>query len=444
MAPDRGHRVVTVLAVVSSSIAPIKCERCSAASIKHWANMQRVFYGWWIVAACLVATLLGNAFGLFGAGVYLHATIERSGWSIGLVSGAATLFYLVSAILLIPVGSWISRDGPRRVMAGGGVALFCGVVGIGHAAALWHLYAAFLALGLAWACLSTTAVATTLAPWFEKHQGRAVSIASLGASAGGMLGAPALLLGIGQIGFQATTLAAGSVGLAIILLLARLVLRRRPQDMGLFPDGETQPTSTSNRGTVAWSRRDALRTCALRSVIVTFGLGMMVQIGFLTHQVTLTAPLLGTSGASAVVSATAVAALCGRLLLVRFADRINERTTICGVLLFAAATLGFLALPLEAWMVICANVAFGFTVGNVTTLSAIIVRREFGSASFGSIFGAASCGIQLIAALGPGFYGVVHDAFGGYGPPLLAAAMLDVLAAASIVLCSGNAERGSK
>jgi MFS family permease len=398
---------------------------------------MRIFYGWWIVVACLLAALFGNALGLFGAGVYLYAAVEAKQLSIATVSGAATLFYFTSAVLLIPVGSWIARDGPRRVMAGGGLALFCGVVGIGRADQIWQAYAAFLALGIAWACLSTAAVATTLAPWFERHQGRATSLASLGASAGGMIGAPALVFGISQIGFPATTLAAGSIGLITIFSLACFVLRRRPQDMGLFPDGDTAEKAHL-RDSATWNRRDALRTCTLRSVVVAFGLGMMVQIGYLTHQMTLTAPVLGTGGASAVVSAAAVAALSGRLLLVQFADGVNQRMTACGVLLLAATALTVLALCMDPVAIILANVVFGLTVGNVTTLSAIIVRREFGAASFGPVFGMASCGIQLVAALGPSFYGILHDAFGSYGPPLLLAAVLDVVAAASIVACWHN------
>jgi MFS family permease len=395
---------------------------------------MKIFYGWWIVVACLVAALLGNALGLFGAGVYLHAAVETRQWSITAVSGAATLFYFVSAVLLIPVGSWIARDGPRRIMAAGGLALFCGVVGIGRADQIWQAYAAFFALGIAWACLSTTAVATTLAPWFEKHQGRAISIASLGASAGGMIGAPILVFGIGKIGFPATTAAAGAASLVIILLLASFVLKRRPQDLGLLPDGETSEKAHSGDG-ASWNRRASLRTCALRSVIVAFGLGMMVQVGYLTHQVTLTVPVLGIGGASAVVSLAAVAALCGRLLLVQFADRINQRMVACGVLILAAAALTILGLRTDPIAVVFANAVFGLTVGNVTTLSAIIVRREFGPASFGSVFGMASCGIQLLAALGPSFYGVLHDRFGSYSQPLLLAAVLDLAAAASIVIC---------
>ena len=161
---------------------------------------------------------------------------------------------------------------------------------------------------------------------------------------------------------------------------------------------------------------------------------MMVQIGFLTHQIALTAPLLGAAGASATVAATALAALLGRLVLVRFADRVDARVTACAVLLLAAATLGALALfPVPA-VLVGASLAYGLTVGNVTTLSPIIVRREFGVASFGTLFGAASTGIQLAAAMGPGFYGVLYDASGGYGLPLLIAAALDILAAALVVL----------
>ena len=65
-------------------------------------------------------------------------------------------------------------------------------------------------------------------------------------------------------------------------------------------------------------------------------------------------------------------------------------------------------------MLVAGSVLMGMTIGNVTTLAPIIVRREFGAASFGAVYGIASCVIQLATALGPSFYGLLHDAFGGY------------------------------
>jgi predicted MFS family arabinose efflux permease len=294
-------------------------------------------------------------------------------------------------------------------------------------------------MGVGWACLSTTALATTIAPWFEKYQGRAISIASLGASAGGMTGAPVLLFGIKQIGLELTTEIAGLVTILVLLPLVWAVLRHRPADMGLFPDGEPANRLTRTEAIPRWTRAAALRTGALRGVMVGFGLGMMVQIGFLTHQVTLLTQSLTVGWVSATVSLTAIAALGGRLALVRFADQIDPRRTAAVALLLAAGALAVLALFPQPFAVIGASIVFGLTVGNVTTLQPIIVRREFGAASFGAVFGLASCGIQLVTALGPGFYGLLHDAYGGYAVPLLSASALDILAAAVVV--SGRQQR---
>jgi hypothetical protein len=94
---------------------------------------MRVFYGWRIVAACMLCSLVGNALGLFGAGVYLHEVITANGWTTGFVSGAVTLFYVISALLLMPVGTGIEHYGPRPIIALGGIALAGGVIEIGHA-----------------------------------------------------------------------------------------------------------------------------------------------------------------------------------------------------------------------------------------------------------------------------------------------------------------------
>ena len=395
--------------------------------------MTRLFHGWRMVGACLVAALLANALGLFGAGVYLRQLVEEKGWTTGQVSGAITLFYLVSAVLQIPVGGIIARCGPRPVFAAGTRALCAGVAGIGRVEALWQTYVAFIVMGCGWACLSMTAVATALAPWFEKYQGRAVSIASLGASVGGIAGVPILLFGIAQAGFAATTTVAAIVALAVLMPLSWFVLKHRPQDIGLLPDGADGRAAIAAAAPARrWTRADALRTAGLRSVMVAFGIGMLVQVGFVTHQVTMLAPVLGAAGTSATVSATAVAALVSRLLLSRFADQIDARLTTAGVLLCAAAALASIGLwPVPAVMV-TACLVFGATIGNVTTLSPVIVRREFGAASFGPVFGITSCAIQLATGVGPSFYGLLHDGFGGYRVPLLLAATMDLVAVGAI------------
>jgi MFS family permease len=403
--------------------------------------MSRIFYGWRIVAVCLVAAVFANALGLFGAGVYLHALVESRSWTTGLVSGAITLFYVTSALLLVPVGGIIGRAGPQPVFAAGGAALALGVAAIGHVTAPWQVYAVFVVMGIGWACLSTTAVATTLAPWFERYQGRAVSIASLGASVGGMAGTPILLFGIAALGFAGTTAIAGALSFVVLLPLALFVMKRRPQDIGLLPDGATEARAAAAGAGPMWNRRDALRTAALRSVMLGFGIGMMMQVGFVTHQVTLLSNELDAAGVSLAVSATAVAALGSRLVLARFADQISARLMAAAMMAIAAASLALQALLPVPAVLVAGSVLMGMTIGNVTTLSPIIVRREFGAASFGAVYGIASCVIQLAIGLGPSFYGLLHDAFDGYRVPLLLAAGADLVAAAVVLTGGARAAR---
>jgi predicted MFS family arabinose efflux permease len=250
-----------------------------------------------------------------------------------------------------------------------------------------------------------------------------------------MMGPPLLLLGADRFGFTRTT-AAAAIALVVLLPLALFILRRRPEDMGLSTDGlprvqHHQPSDGSKL-----TRADALRTSALQTTMIAFGLGMAVQIGLLTHQVTLLAQSLPTDAVAATISATAISALVGRLALAKFADRVDARVTSSAVLVMAATSFCALAATCNPIMLIAANILFGLTVGNVTTLSPIIVRREFGAAAFGSVFGVASCAIQLVTALGPGFYGLLHDSFGSYREPLLMAATMDVIAA--IVILRGR------
>lgn len=392
----------------------------------------RLFYGWRMVGACLAIATIAWSFGLFGTSVYLQAIAASRGWSIGLISSSITVCFVLGALSLSWVGSAVQRLGPRPVFATGAVLMTIAVAGLGLVRAPWQVYLPFAVLGVGWGCLTTTAIAATLAPWFERHQGRAVSTALLGASVGAMVGTPYLIAVIRWFGFDAAML--GSAFLLLVLLLPLVwILRHRPQEMGLLPDGDAG-TAPAVATPAHWTRAAALRTMALRSTIVAFGIGLMMQVGLITHHVGLLLPTLGAAGAAATITGTGLTAFVGRVALARFADRIDMRISGAAVLTLAATCLAALGLfPVPA-VLVGASLLYGIGLGNVTTLSPLIVRREFGAESFGPIYGVASMAIQLIAALGPGFYGLLHDAFGGYSVPLVLAALLDVAAAALVLI----------
>ncbi|MBX3522393.1 MAG: MFS transporter [Xanthobacteraceae bacterium] len=394
----------------------------------------RIFYGWWIVAACLLIAILSWGLGVFGAGVSLHAITQTRGLSVGSVSTAITMSGILSAIATFFVGPAIDRYGPRPVMAFGALVMAVGLALIGQVQTLPQVYGAFILSGLGNACLSVTAITAAISPWFEKYQGRAMSSAMLGASVGGMSSTPILLLGVEHIGFPATMLWGAGVLLAVVLPLALFVIHKSPAQLGLYPDGEGPSEKHPPTALRGFTRAEAIRTVGFLTLVLAFSLGLGVQVGFLTHHVTLSVPFLGTSGASFIVSITAIAAFAGRVALARWADQVDLRTTAAAVLCVAAVSLEAIAAFPIASVLIGASLVYGLTTGNVTTLSPIIMRREFGAAAFGAINGAAWMLIGIACALGPVLFGWMYDWFGGYGAALHIAGALDLAAAAIVYL----------
>ena len=398
------------------------------------AVKNRIFHGWWMVAGCMVVATVAWSFGLYGPSVYLHTISQMHGWSIGLVSSALTLAFLVNASVLSFVGSAISKYGPQRVMALGAVVMASGFISMSGITQIWHVYACFALMGLGWSCLSTTAITSSLAPWFDRHQGRAVSTAMLGASIGGMVGVPVLLALIGAFGFSSAMLVVAFIVLSTVWPISFFILKKQPQDMGLYPDGITPTGVAKASSTRTWTRSAALGTTALRTVTLAFGFALMVQIGFLTHQVSLLLPSIGASATALCVTLAAVLAFCGRILLARFSDQVDVRVIACSVLLNAAFSLSVGAIfNTHTWALVIAVLGFGLSAGSITTLPPLIVRREFGATSFGSIFGIAAMLMQIMSSLGPAFFGFLYDLSGDYQLPLALAAGLNYFAAAVIM-----------
>ena len=382
----------------------------------------------------MAIAVIAWSFALYGPSVYLHTISQQHNWSIGLVSSALTLSFLVNASVLIFVGPAIARYGAKPMMMAGSASMAIGLSSMGQVTEVWQIYPAFALMGLGWSCLSTTALTTTLAPWFSKFQGRAVSTAMLGASVGGMIGVPFLLTLIETVGFERAMLCAGLIVVVVIWPISFFVLKRRPQDMGLHPDGLSGIGQTSAAEAKQWTRKTALQTTELRTVMLAFGLALMVQIGFLTHQVSMLLPVVGPRVTGLCVTAAAFSAFLARMLLARFSDRMDVRIIASGVLLQAAlAILLVCVLPTTPWALMMGVVLYGMTAGNVTTLPPIIVRREFGASSFGIVFGICAMIMQLMSAMGPGVFGVLFDWSGSYRLPLAIASLMNLIAAAIVL-----------
>jgi MFS family permease len=396
-----------------------------------------VFHGWRVVAACFVIAAFAWGLGLFGSSVYLQAVTAAHGWPIAEVASAITLFFVVSALVQRTVGRSIDRWGSRPVLSLGAVSMCLGVALIGQVSAPWQLYPCFALIGVGWSTLSTTGIAATVAPWFERHQGRSMTLAIMGASVGAIAGVPLLLLAIGKLGLAHGLVATAIVAALLLLpLIGRALRFRSPGEIGQRRDGDAAPLDSVASRPVPPAAAHGNPRLLLWSAALGFALGLTVQIGFITHHVTLAGPLLGTAGAGLLVSATGATAFAGRLVLARIVDRVNVRRLACLIMALQTAALLAIALWPTAPVLVVASLVYGYGIGHVTTLGPVVVRREFGAAAFGATYGAAATVIQLTSAFGPALFGVLRDSFGGYGPGLMIASLMTALGGLSLFIGS--------
>ena len=114
--------------------------------------------GWRVVFACFVMATLVWGFGFYGHGFYLAELQRRHGWPASLMGGASTLYYLVSALLVVFISDAIRRFGVRACVLTGAFALAGSVAALPFIAEPWQLVAAYLVMAFAWATMSLGAI----------------------------------------------------------------------------------------------------------------------------------------------------------------------------------------------------------------------------------------------------------------------------------------------
>jgi cyanate permease len=172
----------------------------------------------------------------------------------------------------------------------------------------------------------------------------------------------------------------------------------------------------------------------LWSTTFAFALTLLAQIGFIAHHVALAEPFLGKFGAGILVSATGVVTLFGRLYLAKIVDGAPVRRLACQAMIAQFVALLAIGLFPSTATLIAGSLIYGFAIGHVTTLSPIVVRREFGAKAFANAYGSAATIIQFFSACGPAFIGYLHEALGSYPPVLLVSAAITAAGCASLYL----------
>jgi len=409
-----------------------------------------IFYGWVVVAVVFVTMAVGvNARTTFS--LLFPPILDEFGWERGITAGAFSFGFLVSAVLSPSLGRLMDRRGPRVVCELGVLLIGGGLLLATLVTRPWHLYATLgVMVGGGSVCIGYTGQSLFLPNWFVRRRGLAMSLAFSGVGVGSVIILPWVQSLIGRVGWRT---ACGALGLLVLLLLVplNLLLRRRPEDMGLEPDGDPRPAAgaatarPSNVVDAAWAEVDwtlgrAARTARFWWIALGYFLGLFAWYAVQVHQTKYLIEIGFRPGDAAwALGIVSLAGIPGQIALGWLSDRIGrEWVWTVGALGFAICYVALLMLadsptmPLLYLMV----VSQGMLGYGLTSVVGAIPAEIFQGRHYGSIFGTLMLSSIAGGAVGPWVTGVLHDHTGTYTLAFQIAIACSVVSAVAIWLAA--------
>ena len=391
---------------------------------RKW-NPDGIFYGWWIVAGGSVLTAMGAGLNFYGFSAFFLPLSEEFGWSRSALSGVFALARLEGGFLGPVEGFLIDKYGTRKMMFVGIPLMGLGFILLATVDSLLSLYLVYIFTITLGSSLGTFAPATAaVANWFFRKRSRALGFVMSGVGLGGALLLPVVGWWISVHGWRSAAIASGALIITVGLPIAML-MRHRPEDYGLLPDGTGAASAVpdASRGT---SRPrppitreigglQSLKTAPFWFLGASLSLRAIVTTGFTIHFVAMMVDRGFTFiVATSLLGAVALVSLLGRIGVSWLGDFIDKRYLL-------AATLGVTSLTMLAMtqvqtrpLLIGALALYAVAYGGSIVLPVSLQADYFGRKSFATIRGLMNTVQTTGTLIGPLFAGVVFDLTGDY------------------------------
>ncbi|MDO9378941.1 MAG: MFS transporter [Nocardioidaceae bacterium] len=394
----------------------------------------------WAVAAVAFVALLGAAGFRAAPGVLIVPLHDEFGWSTSLMSTAVGVNLVLYGLTAPFAAALMDRFGVRRVAA---TALV--LVALGSGLTLWMTAAWQLVLlwgvliGLGTGSMALVFAATIANRWFVQKRGLVMGILTAAGATGQLVFLPVMAVLADTVGWRGASLTVAVAALAVVPLVL-LVMRDRPQDLGLRPYGAADdvpdppppdPSGAARRAVRAL--REASRTKTFWALAVGFAICGATTNGLVgTHFIpsahdhgmpqTTAAGLLAVVGIFDIVGTIASGALT---------DRIDPRYLLVGYYVFRGvglAVLPFLLSDVIRPSIVVFVVIYGLDWVATVPPTAALCREAFGESGT-LVFGWVFASHQVGAAIASVVAGVVRDTTGEYTFAWFGAAGLCAVAA---------------
>ena len=406
---------------------------------------NRIFYGWWIVIVSSILGMFGNGSISNGFPRFFEPIRSDLGISYFRMSLVFSLARAEGGVGGPVVGWLVDRYGARPMIFFGGLLAGVGLMLLSQATSYWalvFLFAGVVSVGKT-AALGQTLMAA-VNQWFIRRKALALSTLMTSFAAGGAFVVLLLDLGITQMGWRNTIFVTG-LFITLLTIPVALVVRSRPEDIGLRPDGDPplQDFDSENSGVVEqtdipveqnFSVRQALRTSSFWWIL----LGVITRVSATNAIIVHIFPILELKGldersASAYVAFMFLLAIPLRFVLGVSSGRFSSRK-----LLFWGMNVGAIGI-FALWVLPSHSGILIFIIGlaiveGITSVNWLMVSDYFGRSRFATLMGVMSVFHNFGMFIAPLFAGFVRDYTDSYDIVLMTFAPIFVISAISFAV----------
>ena len=383
---------------------------------------RRVFYGYWIVAFAFLCLTVCIGCGSFVFSLFVNPLQSELEWSRGQIMVGFTIFWAMMGVASPLFGRILDKHGARRAITLGATVMGVGFVVVSMMNSIVLFYLGYVLVGAGAAGIGPVPSSAIVSNWFRRKRGTAVGITSAGIGAGGVLMAPIVGYLLAAFDWRTAYFAMALIIWIVVIPLALILVRTRPEEMGLHPDGDLNVDAAHGDGNegLVWglSLRQAAATLPFWLIAGSYLLGNFSSMGGLQAQV----PNLNDIGFPTATAAAALGAIgfgsgVGKVFFGWLCDRMQPRlASAIGLSLQCAAVLILLQVRSDSPMALvwAYSLLMGFGAGSWLPTMSLLVSRSFGLAFYGSVFGVVNLAQSMGTATGPLVAGMMYDAGGTY------------------------------
>ena len=392
------------------------------------------FPGWRVVAGCFIVLTTASGLGFYGLAVYLNALSKERGWEVSSISLATTWFFFVGGVVGVATARLIARYDVRHVVAIGGVVGAIALGSLGYVDRQWQLFVVYGVFAAGWALGGLVPMTTVVTRWFHVRRGVALSVASTGLSAGGIVITPAAKWLLDRQGLQAGTPWLGLVYALGIVPFTYWLIRPDPASLGWMPDGERAVHGAPAITLTGTPYREAIASRFFVFLTIGYILALGSQVGGIQQLVKLVEERTTADTAAFATLVLAATSVVARLIGGRLVTTVPMIPFTAALAALQMAAMIGLGLATSTPAIFGSIVLFGGTIGNILMLQPLLIAERFGVRHYPQIYSRAQLFALVGTAGGPLLLGWLHDLTDGYRPAYIVGGVLSVIGAAAILL----------